>query len=211
MFILHRPMAHDSWQLLLWDLDFGLGDTYSAGLTNYAPFNVAVDDPINYRLVTNAPFQRAYWRGIKDAVNGPLQSSNYTAVLDANYAALNGNGIAVKTPTETVGGNLSLVGWIEARRTYLSNQLNTLVAPFSITNATTSSQFNIVLGGQAPVEIAYIRISGRTTNELVSWTTVTNWSYPYTLVSGANAITNLGLDRLSNPVATNNITITKSP
>ena len=86
-----------------------------------------------------------------------------------------------------------------------------MAAPFSITNGTTSTQSNIVLGGQAPVEIAYIRISGRTTNELVSWNTVTNWSYPYTLVTGANPITNLGLDRLSNPVATNGIVITKSP
>ena len=188
--------------MLLWDLDNVFSKT-----------NFALTDPsdgINYRLQTNAPFLRAYWRGVKDAVNGPLQSSNYTAVLDGHYSALNGNGIAVRTPTEAASTNtLSLVAWLEGRRIYLSNQLNTVAAPFSITNGTTSTQSNIVLGGRAPVEIAYIRISGRATNELVSWNTVTNWSYPYTLVNGANPITNVGLDRLSNPVATNGIVITK--
>jgi hypothetical protein len=85
---------------------------------------------------------------------------------------------------------------------------NFLTMPFAITNSTTSTSANINLAGTAPLEIKFLRFGNRTTNEFVIWLTVSNWSFPFSLNSGANNITVTGFDRFTNSIATNSTTIT---
>ncbi len=229
---MYRPATNDLWQLLLWDLDVGMGEANSALLgTNDYPLLNGPDasypytsDGINYRLNTNAPFLRAYWRALQDAVNGPLQSASYSAVLNGNYAALTNNGVSVKRPDEAVTTNYSLVAWIDKRRNYLNSQLASVpTTTFAITsnggqNYSVTNQSGTTILGTAPLEVAFLRVNGATTNANVTWTSVTNWSLGVALSAplSTNLITVRGYDWLNQMLGTNpyqkSITITnKSP
>jgi hypothetical protein len=151
-----------------------------------------------------------------------MLSANYGPIADLSYAALTNNGIKLS------GGSPTLVhapgsapngfkSWLDGRRNHILSQLAGVAAPFEISNNNganfTTNQASIVLVGKAPVEAAFLRFSGATTNASVTWTSVTNWSIPFTLGSGANAITLQGYDRKTNVLSglSDSITITYQP
>jgi hypothetical protein len=210
----YRSPSTNRWQLLLYDTElvFNCGGGYDC--TN-APLFSNISDPRILALLSTNEFKRAYWRGFSDAINGPMQSSNYASVVLGNYSLLSSNGIlkGINLPLAGLSINdvSALTNWIENRRTIIAQQLQTNTAPFVITNATSTSLSSVKLGGTAPLPIKFIRLNARTTNEFLVWGSVTNWTItnPYPLVSGANPITVVGLDRFNNVFATTNITITK--
>jgi len=217
---MYRPSTFDPWELLLWDLDTGLGEgLYFAafGTNQYGLFH-SPTDPINHRMNTNAPFLRAYWRGIQDALNGPLR--DFIPPLIGNQAALTGNGIPVVPYSVAVGTNsagvtnLSLIAWISRRAQYLSAQTNTVSAPFAITNnggANFSTNVStVLLGGTAPVGSAFIRTNSTTSDAPVTWATVTNWTLSVNLASGTNSFIVRGYSRLGVSNAVDTITITRT-
>ncbi len=211
----YKPLG-SLWSLLYWDLDHG--DVLHCAPT---PPTFAIYDPALTKLEAEAPFRRAYWRAIYDAVNGPMLINVVGPVLDANYSALAANSIGVLShdSSPTSGCNLtnSLRGWIAQKRHVLTNELAKLAAPFEISNNGgnnfTTNQSNIVFFGKAPVEVALIRLNGASTNLPVTWTSVTNWSVTITLTNGANSLTNRGYDRLGVFLtnAIDSITITNQP
>ncbi|MGC8742402.1 MAG: lamin tail domain-containing protein [Verrucomicrobiia bacterium] len=231
----YLPKNNLKWNLLLFDLDYGLGGALSCDpeLDSYGLFDEK--DPAAYKLNTHPPFLRAYWRAIKDAVYGPLMSANINPILDENYKALTNNMITrvisnkvvnplspdelleILTNTEcTTNSILSLRGWIQRRREILLNEVNKLETLFEITNNngnnfTTNNSF-IVLTGTAPIDVAFIKINNGTNFANVSWTTVTNWSIGYILNEGENVVTVSGFDQKQQPLGyTDTIRITYQP
>ena len=207
--------------MLASDLDIGLGEGGSCTLTNWPLF--ANYDQSLMRLEATPSFLRAYWRGIQDAVNGPMLSANVDPVLDGNYAALLGNGVAVTSPddisTTVCTDGPTLRTWIQLRRSFLTGELGKVTAPFEISNNngdnfSVTNQSSLTLFGKAPVEVASIqskRING--TNSLVvqigltNWTSVTNWSMPMALPSGTNRFEVTGFNRLGFSNAFDSITV----
>ena len=110
--------ANDKWQLLMWDIDFVMaaqGDSSDS-------YFYAVDPTIR-RLFVQAPFQRAYYRALSRALNGPLVAANIEPVLDAKYEALKANGVVVASPS-------AAKTFLRNRRTSLTNQLNAIKVDF---------------------------------------------------------------------------------
>lgn len=58
------------------------------------------------------------------------------------------------------------------------------------------------------MEVAFIRFTGATTDANVTWTSLTNWSLPITLQSGANTNSVQGYDRRTNAIPGTNDSIT---
>jgi hypothetical protein len=195
------------WRLLLWDLDGSFELTQG---TNDPLFRVS-NEPMIARMYDNVAFKRAYWRAAQDAVNGPMLTANYNPIIDTNNAALVANGVSVQS---TVG----LKNWIDGRRSYISNELRSVASPFEISNNNgndfgVTNQTSVLLAGKAPVEVAFLRVNSTGTNALVSWTSVTNWSLTWPLISGSNGITVQGFGRLTNLLSgmSDFITITNQP
>ena len=145
-------------------------------------------DPRVAALNAHPPFLREYWRGIQDAVNGPLLASNVEPILDTNYAALYANGVNVLPPSAQPSGgcttSYTLKSWIAGRRSVLTNEL---------------------------AKVASIRVNGAT--NAVLWTSVTNWSISRTLTNGANPLTVQGYGRTNNVLTgmLDSITVTYQP
>jgi len=201
----------DRWQLLPWDLDIGLNSGASLGTS--APLFDVANEPVIQRFYTNAAFLRAYWRAIHEAVNGPMLATNYAPILDGNYVALSNNTVVATSGNSPVANPSGISTWISGRRSYLTNQLGTkgLVA-FSITNGLSHSNATITLGGGAPIQIRFIRVVERPTNELVEWPSVTNWTFPYSLTIGTNPVSLQGYDWRTNALlwATTSVSITRT-
>jgi hypothetical protein len=152
-----------------------------------------------------------------------MLSANVDPVLDGNYAALLGNGVAVTSPddisTTVCTDGPTLRTWIQLRRSFLTGELGKVTAPFEISNNngdnfSVTNQSSLTLFGKAPVEVASIqskRING--TNSLVvqigltNWTSVTNWSMPMALPSGTNRFEVTGFNRLGFSNAFDSITV----
>ena len=192
----YKP-AGGRWQLLIWDLDVAIsevGDPATADLfklTNpYFPtFNG--DPAVVDRMFRHPKFARAYWRALQDAVNGPLLSSNFNALLDAKEAAFAASGIAVASPA-------LIKTFLAQRRNYLVARLATVAVPFSVsTPAFLTTDDNLVLlSGRAPLEVRDLTING--VPFPVTWTSVTSWTASVVINPGRNQLLVQGLDRLGN-------------
>jgi hypothetical protein len=198
MYTYHQAQA-DQWKLLLYDIELNMG-THSSDSTN-SPLLTGIEDPTMSRFIQMPEFQRAFWRSLQEAANGPMLLSNCGPVAHATYSLLYDNG-QKRANTYSVLGQVSsqinLTNWLSGRRAYLTGELARVSSPFTITNGTSSGQSNIVLGGFAQVEVAFLRFAGTTTNALVSWPTLTNWNISVMLVPGNNTNTVLGYDRHTN-------------
>lgn len=132
-----------------------------------------------------------------------------TPVVDGNQTALGDNGMNVSSSIVT-----TLKNWIDGRRTYISGELAKVASPFEITNNGgsdfTNGSPNLTLAGKAPMEVKFIRMNGATTNEIVTWTTLTNWSISRVLTNGANPLNVQGYGRTTNLLsgAFDSITVT---
>ncbi|HRY48486.1 MAG TPA: lamin tail domain-containing protein [Candidatus Paceibacterota bacterium] len=191
------------WQLYMWDIDWVMLASAQHGYSaqsplmylGSSPFGESNRDPTIGRMYRQPQLQRAYWRAIQDAVDGPLLPERIHARLDAFYAALTANGVTVSS-----GGALAaptaVKTWLSQRRAYLQAQLRGVAAPFRITSnagADFSTNRNLaILEGTAPVQVKEIRVNGATIP--VSWATVTNWTAPVPLVAGLNTLRIEGYD-----------------
>ena len=66
-------------------------------------------------------------------------------------------------------------------------------------------------GGTAPMEIKFIRLDSRTTNESVTWGTISNWSLSLILTNGPNTFTAKSYDRFTNFISGATNSLTNSP
>jgi len=188
----YKPV-NAGWQMLLWDMDMCLGGNsraYDQGLFE------EINDPVIRGFLSHAPFRRAYWRAMHDAVNGPLVATACGPVMDAYYQALINNGVNASAPTD-------IKTWVANRRTFILTQLATVSAPLEFTvnngNNFNSSQNLVVLTGTAPVQVRNIRING--VSYPVTWVSVTQWRTEFALGSGVNTLMLDGLDSKGAPIS----------
>jgi hypothetical protein len=181
------------WLLFPFDIDWVMRSSANHGYTASSPlFNVY--DPVIARMYQHPPFRRAFLRAVHDAVHGPLLSGNIDPVIDSQHAALVANGIN-RSAGQPLGSPAATKNWLTSRRQSLLQQLASVSAPFAISNPSGSfatDQPVVTLTGTAPVEVKDIRINGL--DYPVTWTTVTNWSIPVALQTGANVLQLNGSD-----------------
>jgi hypothetical protein len=194
----YKP-TEGKWGVMPWDIDFVLGlgsDGPTSGL-------FGCNDPTITRMYNHPAFQRAYWRAVEDAVNGPLVAANVAALVDAKYDALTANRISLEAPT-------GIKQWIDSRRAYLVGQLSGVASGFAVTsnngNNFSTNQNYIMLTGTAPIGVKTIEINGIAYP--VTWTSRNTWTLNYALSPGANVLTVIGYDLRGNAVAGSSDTIT---
>lgn len=200
------------WLLQLFDIEFVFGEgSYAASDTDLFFW---INNDRDWRITqmwSHPPFRRAYWRGLRETALGLMDAAKIDPTMDATWAALRSNG--VPSAEEPIAAK----NWIAERRAYILSGLSEVSPAFAVTNNNgqgfSTSQNPVPLGGTAPIEVKFIRIHDRETNELVTWTSVTNWSMNVVLANGSNYLVIEGWDRLTNfiPGMTNGITVTNEP
>jgi hypothetical protein len=183
------------WQMMIWDVDVSLGNASDGATTDLFkltnPFFPTLngDSAIVGRMYQHPPFVRAYWRAIRDAVDGPLLASIANPRLDARAAAFAANGVTAASPDP-------IKSFLSARRTYCLGRLATVAANFAVTTPDpfVTSNSPVMLTGTAPVEIRDIVINGVPVP--VTWLSVTSWTARVIVRPGTNELILQGLDRL---------------
>lgn len=202
----YRPPGRP-WQLHMWDIDWVMLASSQHGYSprsplmyrGATPFGEANRDPAVGRLYNHPEFQRAYWRAIEDAVQGPLLPARVAARLDATHAALVAQGVT-RSSGAALANPAEVKTWLRNRRDYLLEQLATVAAPFSIQPgpATLSGTNLLEIRGTAPISVRTLEIQGRPFP--VNWTSVTQWTARVPLATGNNRVAVRALDRLGAPV-----------
>ncbi len=196
------------WLLFMWDIDWVMLPSAQQGYTPQAPlmyrgparFGEGNRDPVIGRMYDRPVIQRAYWRAVRDAVEGPLLESRVAERLDGVYDALRVNGVTMSAGTSFVAPT-AVKAWLSQRRTYLLSQLATIAAPFAVqspADGSVSDRNLVPLAGTAPITVQTLRVNGVTYP--ATWTTVSNWSLAVPLTAGANTLRVEGIDPTGNPV-----------
>lgn len=196
------------WLLFMWDIDWVMLPSAQQGYTPQAPlmyrgparFGDGNRDPVVGRMYAQPGFQRAYWRAVRDAADGPLLEARVAARLDGVYNALKANGVTVSAGT-AFEAPTAVKTWVSQRRTYLLTQLATVAAPFRVLTPAPDSGTDrnlTTLAGTAPITVKEIRVNGVAYPP--TWSTVTNWSLAVPLVAGANPLRVEGFDLRGLPV-----------
>jgi len=198
----YKP-EHGKWNLIAWDIDFLLDNGGEPNTADVKPASMPIGDGIIRTLLSFAPFQRAYWRALEDAVNGPMLAATISGMMNAKYNGLVAAGIPASSPS-------SALTWVASRRSYIQSQLATVAASFAITtnggNDFSTNRNYLTLSGTAPIGVKTIEING--VSYPPTWTTLTNWTLNFALAPGANTLTVQGYDLRGNPIAGSSDTIT---
>lgn len=183
----YKPDA-GKWNLLIWDYNIVLGNSGSWGPgQNLFTFNGADTGMPN--LYNSWVYRRAYWRAMKELINGPMLPTNVNPLMQEKYDSFVAEGLNVAAPG-TVGT------WIDSARTSIASQLAAAGGNTAFkVNASGSFSTNkavITLTGTAPVEVKDITVNGIAYP--VTWTDLKTWSLPIALGAGANSLTIAGAD-----------------
>jgi hypothetical protein len=196
------------WQLFMWDIDWVMLASAQHGYTPQSPlmyrgpavFGGENRDPAVGRMYSEPAFQRAYWRAIRDAINGPLVPERVAARMDATYSALREEGV-----TRSAGAALASPGpvkdWLRQRRDYLSAQLAAVQSPFSVSAppSVVTNANSVSISGKAPIEVSEFRVNG--VPVAVRWTAAASWTLTLPLTPGMNAFELEGFDNRGRPLA----------
>jgi hypothetical protein len=199
----YKP-TNGKWQLMIWDLDIGNGTGESARtplfkLTN--PFfpEVNGDTKIVSTMFQTPAFERAHWRAILDAVNGPMQENRVDQFLTTRFEKLR----------TAIGGNRptsprSISRYTQQRRDYLLGLLDRLETEFRITSAPlgdtaiTTEQNSLIVTGTAPINLISIRVNGIVHQP--TWTDTTEWELAIPLKREQSLLTFEGVDTAGNSI-----------
>ncbi|PYK99901.1 MAG: hypothetical protein DME19_07015, partial [Verrucomicrobia bacterium] len=191
----YKP-ENGKWNLLAWDIDFLFDNGGDPDTTDINPLSMPNGDPTIRTLLSFPPFQRAFWRALDDAVNGPMVAANISAMMNSKYNGLTAAGIPAGSPASTLS-------WIASRRSFIQSQLATVASGFAITsnggNNFSTNRNYFTLSGTAPIGVKTIEING--ISYPLTWTTVTNWTLNYALGAGANTLNVQGYDLRGMPLA----------
>ncbi|HSR87832.1 MAG TPA: CotH kinase family protein, partial [Pontiella sp.] len=189
----------EGWRLMLWDIEFALGEQpWGGGRVNASIYSF--HDPVFASMIMSTPaFLREYLMAFQEAVDTVLVPDVVWPSLDERYANLTANGINVRSPDD-------IKAWIAGRRSYLLSVLPS--AGFGVNGpaAFAVSSSSTVLTGTAPLQVADIRV-----NDIVypvDWTSATAWSMTVPLNPGTNSLLVAGTDRFGNAVSGASVLLT---
>lgn len=166
------------WQLLHWDIAFGLGQGDGPTTDLFSTI-----EPTVRRMFQHPPFRRLYFQAFQRIVDGPFNPEKLDPILDERHAALTGAGLGIATPN-------SIRSYIRSRRNFISQTLSSNQAPFEVSSLPENSSTNrslIEITGTAPIQVSEILINGVT--HPARWLTVNRWSILAALQPGSNALT----------------------
>ena len=180
------------WNLLVWDLNILLASsTGPDGPSGDDLFKLdGVNAPLG-RLVAFPQYKRAYWRAYKELADRWYQSTNYSPLMDAKYAALQAEGIAASAPS-------AIKGYMSTRLTYLASQLAAIKTAFApTTNHVVLTNGNLAtLSGTAPVDVATLTVNGHLLP--ITWLSPITWRVRFPAEYGTNSFTIQGFDLSGN-------------
>jgi hypothetical protein len=182
-------------EMMTWDIDFTVGVGGRAA-TDANLFNTT--DPRVAAMYATPLYRRFYLRGFYDLINGPMQASYITPILDAKAAAFAANNVNVDPATVS-----TIKTYLNDRRNYLLGVINSTTATnFTVrgTNYLATNNNMIVFTGTAPVQVDYILVNGY--RYPLTWsfnngvaTDPTGWTIRYAVDSGTNRIVFTAYDR----------------
>lgn len=201
------------WKLMIWDMNIVLNNSGSSG-PGANLFEINGQDDIMPRLFAgrsspavgfSPKFRRMYLQALKEICNGPWRPERANPVLDAKHAALLAGGVTPTSPDAVVKGFIT-----SARTAILNTVSNESGATFKLTSSAeiTTSNNLVVLTGEAPIEVAYLRLAG---GQLVpvTWTSVKNWTVRLA-VDGQSLVAIEAVDRYGTTVGQVQVTVTST-
>jgi hypothetical protein len=199
----YKP-TQGKWTVLKWDWNITLGNSYSWGPNGNNLFTLPSSDTPRRTMLSFPPWQRAYLRALNDIAAGPMNNANVNPMLEAKYAALTANGIAVSSPA-------ALESWIGTMHNSLLSALASQSATsqaFAITgtNYVATNSDYITLTGTAPVQVKTILING--VAYPFTWLSPLTWSVTVPLKQSTNTLSFQGYDLHSNLLASASAAIT---
>ncbi len=203
---LYKP-EEAGWVLFLWDLDVGLG-VDSRDPPDQALFPSNVDANLK-RMYETPAFVRSYWRAMDEALGSFYSSAGVTPLLEAKRAAYTAAGLGFDSPFVAGADALSITDFIDTRAAFIRPQLEAVNRPFvlqSPADGSSGGQQRIQLSGTAPVAAAGIEVNGIPL--ALDWATVGDWSAPFTLRPGENALTVRALGRDGAEIASETLSVT---
>ena len=184
---LYESPAARRWSVVTWDMDVGLGVFNDPVDYPLFPGNV---DPAIVRMYSRPEIVRDYWQALDESVTTFFDASSGSAIqgiLTETYNALTANGAAVTSPFAASGPyNLSVTGWITARRTFLMTQLAGKNPAFAANGPSSSDTTLTTLTGTAPLAIDSITVNGIPLS--LRWTGLNAWTAQTALTPGANLL-----------------------
>ncbi len=186
------------WQLYLFDLDWAMlaAPIHSSSYTASAGPLFNAEDPTITRMYGFAPFARAYWRAVQNAVNGPMQAANCNPVMDAKYRSLVANHIAW-CDGQALTDPSAVKTWFSQRLASLQSQLATVASAFSVNGVVVTNDVALV-SGTAPIAVKSVWFNGA--EWPITWTSVTAWTVTVPLRFGTNVFSVVGVDPNGQPV-----------
>ncbi len=189
------------YSLLMWDFNIVLGGAGSWGPGSNL-FSTSSLDGVTAYLYKEPEFRRMYVRALQELVNGPLDASQYTPLLDAKYRAFLANGqSSVVSPD-------AIKTWMAQARDSIAAQLiaSNANASFTVNPGVTVTNNIAILSGTAPVAVKNILINGTTWP--VTWTSLTGWTARIAINPGTNFLNILGVNMQGQalPGASNTVT-----
>ena len=183
----YKGQSH-KWTLFMWDFEVVLGNSGSDGPAGDDLFRTNPDDPVMQQIYSFLPFRRAYWRAMKEIVNGPLVSAKINPILDAKYAAFTAEGLNVADPA-------GVKSWLATRHDYIASQVAAVDAPFSVfgTNRIVTNNNLVTLRGTAPLVVQTSRIGG--VEYPITWSSLTEWTLTVPVFQPTNSLVLMGFDR----------------
>jgi hypothetical protein len=180
------------WQLLNWDMDFGLGVEGGHPATHNL-FDVAPEMPTIQRMMQYPPFRRIYMQSLLELYDGPMVGDELDELVTGLHDGLCAEGVSVESPAPALQ-------WIEQRRTFMRQHLQSFTnAAFRLSGIQSNAQNNgAVVYGSAPVQVYEVRMNGRSAP--LVWSSPTAWRMDTALSNGWNDLVIEGFDGDGQPL-----------
>lgn len=184
---LFESLQTGKWDVVVWDMDVGLGVLNDPVSTELFPTNI---DPAIQRMYDEPSIVRDYWQALDESLETFFLSGSGTeidAILQETYNALIANDAPVTSPFAPSGPeNLSVSEWISQRRAFLESELAGKDALFTASAPSESHQRYITISGNAPLATSEIFANGVLLN--LTWTSITDWNAQAALQPGMNTL-----------------------
>lgn len=177
------------WELIPWDANIVLGNSNSDGPSNLPLFTTS-DPTLTKWFAAGSPLRRRYLVALYQLVNGPMQVSALSPMLDAKYAAFQEHGV-------TAGSPAAIKTWITTARNYILTQINRESAPFAVTSLASAGTLTIT--GTGPLDLAALEINGVAVP--ITWETTKAWQTTLPLATPTDRLVVIALDALGQPLS----------